>query len=203
MPRAKQRTEDLRERGLAGALAVLDEEGVAGLTTRAVAGRANASLPAVYEVFGDKAGIVREVFFHGFHLLAEELSALPETTDPLAGVRQVAEAFRRFIVGNPVLAEIMFARPFADFDPTAEETKAGVRVRKVFTRCVREAVDAGLLAGDPTDIALVLFVYAEGMAKAENAHRLGGARPAIDRRWRLGLNALLAGFSGASRSATG
>jgi AcrR family transcriptional regulator len=202
VPRVKQRTEDLRERGLAGALAVLAEEGVAGLTTRAVAGRANASLPAIYEVFGDKAGIVREVFFHGFHLLAEDLSALPETPDPLAAVRQPAEALRRFIVGNPVLAEIMFARPFADFDPTAEETRAGVRVRKIFTRHVRAAVDADLLSGDPTDIALVLFVYAEGMAKAENAHRLGGARHSIDRRWRLGLNALLDGFSGASRSAT-
>jgi len=190
----KQRTEDLRERGLASALAVLAEEGVTGLTTRAVAGRANASLPAIYEVFGDKAGIVREVFFHGFHLLADELAARPESSDPLAAVRDVADAFRRFIVTNPVLAEIMFARPVADFDPTAEETRAGVRVRKIFTRHVRDAVDAGLLAGDPIDIALVLFVYAEGMAKAESAHRLGGTKHSIDRRWRLGLNALLDGL---------
>ena len=72
----KQRTNALHERGVASALALLAEEGVAGLTTRNVARRAEASVPAVYEVFGDKAGLIREVFFQGFRLLGEELQAV-------------------------------------------------------------------------------------------------------------------------------
>jgi AcrR family transcriptional regulator len=201
VPRLKQRTDALRERALAAALAVLAEEGVAGLTTRTVAGRAGASLPAIYEVFGDKAGIVREVFFHGFEMLAEDLEALPPAADPLAALRRIADACRRFILTHPALAQIMFARPFADFDPTADEVKAGIRVRKVFIRHVRAAVDLGLLAGDPTDIALVFFVFVEGMAAAEGARRLGGSKASVNRRWRLGLDALLAGFGGQPRRA--
>ena len=194
MPRLKQRTEALHERGLASALAVLDETGVAGLTTRTVARRANASVPAIYEVFGDKAGLIRAVFFEGFRMLAGELSALPPAADPLEALRGLADAFRGFIQAHPVLAEVMFSRPFADFDPTHDETKAGVKVRRIFVRHVRDAVDAELLSGDPTDIALVFFTFVEGLAAAENAHRLGTSKQSINRRWRLGVNALLNGF---------
>jgi AcrR family transcriptional regulator len=194
VPRVKQRTDALHERGLASAMAVLDEEGVAGLTTRTVARRANASVPAIYEVFGDKAGIVREVFFEGFRMLGDDLAALPATDDPLEALRQLADAFRGFIVANPVLAQIMFSRPFADFDPSKDEARAGVKVRKIFVHHTRTAVDAGLLAGDPTDIALVLFTYTEGMAAAENAQRLGTSKQSTNRRWRLGLDALLTGL---------
>lgn len=195
MPRPKQRTEALRERGLASALAVLTEEGVAGLTTRTVARRANASVPAIYEVFGDKAGLVREVFFHGFQVLANDLCALPATDDPLEALRHLSQAFRRFVLANPVLAEVMFSRPFADFDPTADEAKAGVKVRKVFVQHVRAAVDAKLFTGDVTDLAHVFFAFVTGLAAAESAQRLGGSKQSVDRRWRLGLDALIDGLT--------
>ncbi|MFC6159462.1 TetR/AcrR family transcriptional regulator [Kribbella jiaozuonensis] len=199
MPRVKQRTEALHERGLASALAVLDEAGTAGLTTRNVALRANASVPAIYEVFGDKAGIVREIFFEGFRQLADELGALPRQADPLEALRRLAEAFRQFILTRPMLAEVMFSRPFADFDPTKDEARAGAKVRKIFVQHVRDAVTAGALEGDPTDIALILFTFVEGLAAAENAHRLGTSKQSTNRRFRLGVNTLLAGFTTTDR----
>jgi AcrR family transcriptional regulator len=195
MPRVKQRTDALRERGVASALAVLAEEGVAGLTTRTVARHADASVPAIYEVFGDKAGLIREVFFEGFRMLGDDLAALPTAEDPLEDLRRLATGFRQFILANPVLAQIMFARPFTDFDPTQDEDKAGVKVRKIFVRRVRDAVGAGRLTGDPIDIAHVLFAFVEGIAAAEAARRLGGSKQSTDRRWRLGLNALIDGLS--------
>ncbi|GAA0592743.1 TetR/AcrR family transcriptional regulator [Kribbella sandramycini] len=193
MPRVKQRTEALRERALTGALAILATEGAAGLTTRAVAGRAGASVPAVYEVFGDKAGIVREIFFAGFRQLEDELTALPAADDALAGLRGLAEGFRQFVLRNPMLAEVMFARPFADFDPMPDE--AGAKVRTIFTQHVRDAVDARRLRGDPADIALVFRTLVEGLAMAEATQRLGGSRQSVDRRFRLGVNTLLKGFA--------
>lgn len=195
MPRLKQRTDALHERGVASALALLAEEGVAGLTTRTVARRANASVPAIYEVFGDKAGLIREVFFQGFRMLSDDLSALPPTEDPLEALRHLAETFRQFVVTNPELAQVMLSRPFADFDPTADDNKAGVKVRKIFVRRVRDAVDAGLFAGDPTDIAHVFFAFIDGLSAAEAAQRLGTSKQSVDRRWRLGLNALIDGLT--------
>lgn len=195
MPRPKQRTDALHERGIASALAVLAEDGVSGLTTRTVARRAEASVPAIYEVFGDKAGLIREVFFQGFRMLGDELAGVPPTADPVEALRRLAEAFRRFVVANPVLAQIMFSRPFADFDPTTEDNRAGAKVRKIFDHHVQVALDAGLLAGDPTDIAHLFFALVEGLAAAESAQRLGTSKRSVDRRWRLGLDALIKGLS--------
>jgi AcrR family transcriptional regulator len=195
MPRPKQRTEALHERGVASALAVLAEQGAAGLTTRTVARRAQASVPAIYEVFGDKAGLIREVFFQGFRMLGDDLSEVAPTTDPLESLQRLCESFRQFVLANPVLAQVMFSRPFADFAPTAEDNKAGAKVSKIFVRQARAAVDADLLAGDPTDIAHLFFAFAEGLAAAESAHRLGGSKQSIERRWRLGLNALINGLT--------
>ncbi|HEX3712810.1 MAG TPA: TetR/AcrR family transcriptional regulator [Trebonia sp.] len=198
MPRLRQRTEALHERGVASALAVLAEEGPAGLTTRSVARRAAASVPAIYEVFGDKAGLIREVFFEGFRMLGDQLSNLPPAAEPLAGLRQLCESFRQFVLANPVLAQTMFSRPFIDFQPTAEDSKAGLRVSKIFVQHARDAVSAGLLAGDPVDIAHLFFAFVVGLADAENASRLGGSPQSVDRRWQLGLNALIEGLKPAA-----
>jgi AcrR family transcriptional regulator len=194
MPRAKQRTNELRERGVATALAVLADEGVAGLTARNVARRAEASVPAVYEVFGDKAGLIRELFFHGFRMLGEALEALPPADDPREGLERLAQGYREFVVSNRVLAEVMFSRPFADFDPTTAEGEAGVKVRKLFVDRIQAAIDAGLIEGDPRDIALVFFALLDGLASAESARRLGSSSRSVNRRWSLATEAVLAGL---------
>src|SRR6266705_3148662 len=110
MPRAKQRTPELRERVLHVALATLAADGVTGFTTRKVAQQASTSTPAVYELFGDKAGLVREVFFEGFRLLGQRLGSLAESGDPHADLVSVIEVFREFARANPVLTEVMFSR---------------------------------------------------------------------------------------------
>src|ERR1700722_6284803 len=69
MPRPKQRTPELRDRVLSAALELLSSVGVAGFTARSVARAAQTSTPAVYELFGDKRGLVRELYFAGFRTL--------------------------------------------------------------------------------------------------------------------------------------
>ena len=63
MPRAKQRTPALRDRVLQVAVELLVRDGPDGFTTRKVAEGAATSTPAVYELFGDKAGLVRAIVF--------------------------------------------------------------------------------------------------------------------------------------------
>ena len=63
MPRPKQRTPELRDQVLKVAISTLNEDGLSGFTTRRVAELAGTSVPAVYELFQDKPGLVRAVFF--------------------------------------------------------------------------------------------------------------------------------------------
>ena len=203
MPRPKQRTQDLRDRVLEAAVTLLADEGVAGFTTRQVARQAQTSTPAVYELFGDKAGLVREVFFEGFRLLGRALGELAETSDPRADVADVVGVFRRFCLAHPELAGVMFSRPFADFDPGPQEQAAGAAVREFCVARVRRCVDAGVLDGDPADIAHVLVALAQGMARQEAAGWLGRSAASVDRRWELAVRAVLDGLTPAVRDAAG
>ena len=195
MPRAKQRTQQLRDHVLHVAVSTLAAEGVTGFTTRKVAQQAETSTPAVYELFGDKAGLVREVFFEGFRLLRRQFDQLAESSDPRADLVGVIEAFRGFARGNPVLAEVMFSRPFADFDPGPDELRAGSAVREFIVGRVRRCTSAGILGGDDTDIAHVLVALAQGLAAQESAGWLGTSQASRDRRWGLAIRAVLDGLS--------
>jgi AcrR family transcriptional regulator len=196
VPRAKQRTPELRDRVLDVAVDTLAAEGVAGFTTRRVAEQAQTSTPAVYELFGDKAGLVREVFFEGFRRLARDFRALPVSADPRADLAAVIHAFRDFARANPVLAQLMFSRPFADFDPGPAERTAGPAVREFVVGRVRRCTDAGLLRGDSTDIAHVLVALAQGLAAQEGGGWLGTSARSRARRWELAIGAVLGGLAG-------
>ena len=117
MARRKLRTPELRRRLRDAAVEVLAREGPGGLTTRTVAIAADTSTPAVYELFGDKAGLVREVFFEGFRALHLQLAETPETDDPVADLRALGVAYRDFINAHPQLARVMFSRPFSRLRP--------------------------------------------------------------------------------------
>ncbi len=153
MPRAKQRTGQLREHIVQVAIAMLAADGVGGFTTRKVAEQAQTSPPAVYELFGDKAGLVREVFFEGFRLLGDCFGSLRESGDPRADLLRGVQAFRIFARDNPALAQVMFSRPFTDFDPGPAELEAGAATREFIVHRVRRCIDAGIIDGDQTAIA--------------------------------------------------
>jgi AcrR family transcriptional regulator len=195
MPPAKQRTAALRKRLLVGAVDLLADAGASGFTARSLAARAETSAPAVYELFGDKSGVVRAVYFEGFRLLSVELRKVAETEDAVADLRLLAAAYRRFVVGHRELAEVMFSRPFTDFSPGTEELRATSSVREHIVERVHRCRQAGAFVGDETDLAHVFVALVQGLAFAEAAGRLGTSRESVDRRWRAALDALFAGFA--------
>ncbi|MBB4663863.1 TetR/AcrR family transcriptional regulator [Conexibacter arvalis] len=195
MPRPKTRTPELRDRVLAVAIELLSREGAGALTARAVAQGAGTSTPAVYELFGDKGGLVRAVFFEGFRRLHRRLRALPESGDPRADLVALAAGYRAFVVENPILAEVMLSRPFTDFSPGPEEAGASGSVRTLIVERVNRAIEAGAIAGDPIDVAHTLVALVQGLAAAENGQRLGTTPASVDRRWALAVEALLDGLA--------
>jgi AcrR family transcriptional regulator len=199
MPKPKLRTPALREQVLAAALRILATDGVAALTARRLAREADTSPAAVYELFGDKTGVVRALFFAGFEQLGEALGALGVEGSPREDLVALAQRYRRFIVEQPALAAVMFSRPFASFDPAPEEAAAGAVVRERIVGAVRRAIAAGELHGDPTDVAHACVALVHGLAAAEAAQRLGSSPAAIERRWDVAVRALLRGFAAGPR----
>jgi len=194
MPRPKQRTPELRERLVQAALETLTEDGVSGFTTRRVAHSAKTSPPAVYEFFGDRGGLVREVFFEGFRILGRRLQSSAETQDPRSDLVAVLHVCRLFTCENPELAMLMFSKPFVDFDPGASDRQAGAVVRELIVAKVKRCIEAESLAGQPTDIAHVALAVVQGLALQETAGWLGTSKSSMDRRWNLAVNAVLDGL---------
>jgi AcrR family transcriptional regulator len=100
MPRHKQRTDEMRDRVLSAAVEILATDGVAGLTARRVAHDAQTSTPAVYELFGDKGGLIRAVFFEGFRLLAGHLEREVQADDERTALAQTIAALRTAWTGG-------------------------------------------------------------------------------------------------------
>jgi AcrR family transcriptional regulator len=192
MPRPKLRTPELADHVLRSALDLLTEDGVAGFSTRRVADRAGTSTPAVYELFGDRAGLVRQIFAEGFRRLAARLEEVPQTDDPVKDLILLAAAFRSFLQENPVLADVMFSRPFADFDPEPNAVADARRLRRAMIRRVQRCTGGRLDARDTADAAHALMALCQGLAMDERAGILG--RSNADRRWDFALRVFLRGL---------
>jgi AcrR family transcriptional regulator len=194
VPRAKQRTPELRDHVLDAAMGLLARDGAAGFTTRSIAREADTSTPAVYELFGDKSGLLREIFFAGFRRLHHQLEALADTDDPRDDLLSLIETYRQFVLDNPVLAQVMFSRPFIDFEPGPPELQAGSFVQRFIVDRVRRVIDAERLEGDATDVAHVVVALVQGLAAAESTGRLGTSERSVNRRWALATAAVLDGL---------
>jgi AcrR family transcriptional regulator len=197
VPKPKQRTPELGEQVLAAALRIVGRDGVTALTARRLAEEADTSPPAVYELYGNKTGVVRAIFCSGFEQLGAALSELLPGENPVEDLVALTQRYRGFIVEHPALAAVMFSRPFAIFDPAPEEAAAGAAVRERFVAAVRRAIASGHLRGDPTDVAHACVALVHGLAAAESAQRLGSSAAAVERRWDVAVRALLRGFAAA------
>jgi hypothetical protein len=89
----------------------------------------------------------------------------------------------------------MFTRPFASFDPSPEDVAAGTAVRELIIGRIKRCIDAGLMAGNPTDVGHVLLALVQGLAVQEAGGWLGNSAASVNRRWEIGVKTLLRGFS--------
>ena len=162
---ARPRTHDakLRIRLLDEAGRLLAKEGPSALTVRRLAERAETSPSAVYTLFGDKWGLVEEMFREGFRRFAERIAALERTDDPLADLAALGAAFRANARANPHLYDLMFGQPFPQFVPGEEDRVMAMGTFGALVEALGRCVDAGLLSGDPLSLATIFFSLSHGL----------------------------------------
>ncbi|MFI6387118.1 TetR/AcrR family transcriptional regulator [Nonomuraea sp. NPDC050547] len=172
-PRNRDYAELRRELVDAGGL-LLAGEGPSALSTRRVAQHAGVSTTAVYNLFGDKAGLVREMFLSGFERLAEAFAAVPRTNDPVADLLALGHAYRASALANPHLYELMFGRPVPEFRPDAETAAQIQPTFDSLVTAVTRCVEAGLFApAEPYDLAVRLNALAHGLCSLQLRGALG------------------------------
>ena len=96
VPRGDPSAPDARETVLASAARLLDESGQEGLTIRRLAAASGFTPPAIYSLFGDKAGLVEALVERSFQEIVERMRALENPGDPREFARKAFREIVRF-----------------------------------------------------------------------------------------------------------
>ncbi|MFE6664942.1 TetR/AcrR family transcriptional regulator [Streptomyces sp. NPDC057697] len=149
---------DLRAACLRAARELLEEDGSAALSMRAVARRAGVSPTAPYRHFPEREALVSAVAAEGYRELTEHLATThpsPATPDELAAV---AVAYVRFALDHPALFRAMFAEPC---DSDNEERLAAT---EAITQYVRDIVRRTFPGTDPDALWTSVWALVHGLA---------------------------------------
>jgi AcrR family transcriptional regulator len=164
---------DLRAACLRAARELLEEDGSAGLSLRAVARRAGVSATAPYRHYADRDALVSAVAAQGYRELAEYLAAAhpsPTTPDELAAV---AVAYVRFALERPALFRVMFAEPC---DPNSEER---VSATTAISEYVRGIVRGAFPGADPDALSTTVWALVHGLAFLHLDGKLDTSTPEV------------------------
>jgi AcrR family transcriptional regulator len=200
MARPRVRTAEVRDRALSCAIDVLEREGPPAVSARRIAAAAGTSTAALYEFFGDKAGLVRAVFFEGFAALQSALEAIPQRGDGRQYLVDLLDESRRFALARPMLFEVMTSRPFAEFSPDDQDTEAGVAIYRLIVGAVRRWLNEVESSYDAREAAHIIVAAHRGFVASELAGLAGSSPRTITARYRRGIDALLGGIQGAGTS---
>ncbi|NED77720.1 TetR/AcrR family transcriptional regulator [Streptomyces sp. SID9944] len=186
---------DLRAACLRAARELLEEDGSAGLSLRAVARRAGVSATAPYRHYADREALVSAVAAQGYRELAESLATAhssPSTPDNLAAV---AVAYVRFALDHPALFRVMFAEPC---DPDNEERAAATAVISEYVRGIVHRAFPGV---DPDALSTTVWALVHGLAFLHLDGKLDASTPeVVDTQVRAAVRALFTASTAMSRT---
>jgi AcrR family transcriptional regulator len=161
----------LRRAVLDGALAVIDEQGLAALSLREVARRAGVSHAAPAHHFGDKAGVLTAIAIEGFELLAATTRA---ATEPSGSLVEGGTAYIRFATEHRAHYEVMF-RPDLYHSDDRHLSSALAAAANVLFDAVRKALGPGASEADTVGGVIAAWSFAHGFASLWSAGNIPGS----------------------------
>jgi AcrR family transcriptional regulator len=163
-----------RDEIIAAAREILEAEGPAALTMRAIAARIGIRAPSLYKHFPDKAALEVALVAVGLAETAETFEAAIRNADDAVSV--LARAYRAWALEHPHLYRLMNDRPLP-----RERLPEGLEAR-----AARPLVEA--TGGDLT-MARAVWGLAHGLTSLELASRFPAGAD-VDAAWAAGTSAL-------------
>src|ERR1700723_4124255 len=101
---------DTRKTLVAAALKILEQDGEAQFSTRAVCAIANVTAPTLYHHFGNADGLLSAAIAEAFAQFLESKKAATHSPDPETALRQGWDDYVRFAAARPRLYAAMMGR---------------------------------------------------------------------------------------------
>lgn len=194
MARPREYDDSTRTRILEVAGQVLGGVGPGALTVRRLASEVDASTSVIYSLFGSKVGVIRAMYREGFQSLADHLAAVDVDLPPIQRLHNLARAYRAAARAHPHLYDVMFACPVPEFVPSDEDHELAISTLHQLGQAVTDAVEQGVINGDPTVVTFSLWSVVHGLASLELSGSLDMESTADDV-WQTTVGAALAGLS--------
>ncbi|MCJ1688460.1 TetR/AcrR family transcriptional regulator [Rathayibacter sp. VKM Ac-2927] len=152
---------DTRARLVSAARVELVEQGLARVSLRAIARRAEVSHAAPKYFFGDRAGLLTAVAVEGFADLAARLREAEEAGGLLLG--QLGRVYVRFGLENPALFELMFRPSELHPEDSALRDAQAESIALLASATGSDDVGEPAPEGTPPPMALVSWAFAHGL----------------------------------------
>jgi AcrR family transcriptional regulator len=157
-------------------VAAIEEQGLAGISLRAITRRAAVSHAAPAHHFGDKAGLFTAVALEGFAMLAGDLAeamAAARDRSPAERMQALGVTYVTFAIGHRAHFEVMF-RPELLRQDDPELQRAGLETYGILRGSVQAAHDEGFGRGwDIDELALAAWSLVHGVVQLTSLGVLG------------------------------
>src|SRR5437867_2183363 len=130
---------DPRREILAAASALLYESGSEGLTIRRLALRCGYTAPAIYHIFGDKAGLLDAILREAIDELFERIAKVPEHAEPRERIRMQFRECVRFGREHPTNYRLIEALRPDQVPPIVDIEATTKRLNEPLERVARES----------------------------------------------------------------
>jgi AcrR family transcriptional regulator len=173
--RARRRRETIEEI-LDIAEAVMDEEGVGGLSLSEVARRLGVKPPSIYKYFDSLMAIYDALFERGQRANLEVMRGAMAEADPgLPAIAAGLDASGRWCMAHPAIAQLLWWRPVPGFEPTPEALAPSIEMVALQRQAFADAVAAGQLApgADPEELVWLSGTLISGVLGMSLANEPG------------------------------
>ncbi|WP_138753073.1 TetR/AcrR family transcriptional regulator [Paenibacillus sinopodophylli] len=159
-PDAKlQHAELLKRSMIEAAASIMQQSGPEAVTIRRVAEKMECPTKIIYNLFGSKEGLAKELFLEGCKLLAAAFRDVPEDADLEMYLRGLGEAYWDFSRNYTSYYMVMFGGAFSEFKPEEESLQAIGTALQQFITIITKAIEQGLIA-EKDPILVVNLVWA-------------------------------------------
>jgi AcrR family transcriptional regulator len=155
------------------ALKAFAEQGVEGMSLRALAAAAGCSRTTPYRYFKNKEDILAAVRQAQFQRMADDAEEVARTErDPGERLVALARAYLSFALATPDAYRVMYSVAQQDEQRYPELVRQINRAQRPMMTAVDEAIESGSIKGDPTNIVHVLWAGLHGIISLHLSDKL-------------------------------
>ncbi len=164
-PKVKlQHNERLKRNMIEAAAAIMQESGPEAVTIRRVAEKMECPTKIIYNLFGSKEGLAKELFMEGCKLLADVFRAVPVQTDLKQYLLDLGQAYWNFSKDHTSYYMVMFGGAFSEFKPEEESLRAIVTALQQVINIITKAIEQGFITEkDPLLVVNLVWASLHGV----------------------------------------